>query len=196
MKFGSIEFLWALWLIPVVIVFYIWAYRRKQYLIDRFVSEELKTRLLAGVSFKVQKFKSVLVVLALLLLVVALTRPKYGYHWEEVKRKGVDIVIALDVSKSMLAEDVSPNRLERAKREIMDLLTLVQGDRVGLIAFAGTSFLQCPLTLDYGAVQIFLDEKNLNLKATLNQKIAIQDSDFVIIATPTDYDPNSNFFDY
>ena len=72
-------------------------------------------------------------------------------------------MIALDVSKSMLAEDVSPNRLERAKREIMDLLTLVQGDRVGLIAFAGTSFLQCPLTLDYGAVQIFLDDLDTDL---------------------------------
>ncbi len=90
-------------------------------------------------------------------------RPKWGFHWEEVQRRGVDILIALDVSTSMLAEDVSPNRLDRAKRKISDLLKIIQGDRVGLIAFAGTAFLQCPLTLDHGAIAIFLDSIDTDL---------------------------------
>ena len=94
---------------------------------------------------------------------MALIRPKWGFQWEEVNRRGVDIILALDVSESMLAEDVSPNRLERAKREIIDLLNMMQGDRVGLVAFSGTSFLQSPLTLDYGAVRIFLDELDTDL---------------------------------
>lgn len=163
MKFGNIHFLWMLWLIPVVIGFYIWAFKRKKQLLDRFVSKELKARLLAGFSVSRQRAKAMLIVAALLFAMIALIRPKYGFHWEEVRRRGVDIMIALDVSKSMLAEDVSPNRLERAKREIIDLLNLIEGDRVGLVAFAGTSFLQCPLTLDYGAVRIFLDELDTEL---------------------------------
>ena len=163
MKFGNIHFIWLLWLIPAIIVFYVLAFKRKQLLIERFVSAELKERLLAGISPRRQKIKIFIIILAVIFSIVALIRPKYGFHWEEVKMKGVDIMIALDVSSSMLAEDVSPNRLERAKREIIDLLSLVQGDRIGLIAFAGTSFLQCPLTLDYGAVQIFLDDLDTEL---------------------------------
>ncbi|MCB1034866.1 MAG: VWA domain-containing protein, partial [Acidobacteria bacterium] len=93
-------------------------------------------------------------------MVLALAEPKYGFTWEEVKREGVDIVVALDVSDSMLVEDAESggklSRLERAKREITDLLRLMEGDRIGLVAFAGTAFVECPLTLDYGAAEIFL----------------------------------------
>lgn len=163
MEFGNLNYLWVLWLLPLVAIFYLWAFKRKRRLLERFVSAELRDRLLHGFSAQRQHLKAILIVLALLFTVLALIRPKYGFHWEEVKRKGVDIVIAIDVSQSMLAEDVSPNRLERAKREIIDLVSLVEGDRIGLVAFAGTSFLQCPLTLDYGAVQIFLDELDTEL---------------------------------
>lgn len=163
MKFGNLHFLWLLWLIPLLIIFYGWAFRKKMALINLFVEANLRDRLLQGVSFSRQKLKAFLLILAFLMFVVALIRPKWGFHWEEVKRKGVDIIVALDVSKSMLAQDVSPNRLERAKREIIDLLELMEGDRVGLIAFAGTSFLQGPLTLDYGAIRIFLDELDTEL---------------------------------
>lgn len=84
-------------------------------------------------------------------------RPLWGYSWEEVRRQGVDIVVAIDTSLSMLAEDVPSSRLERAKRELVDLVAMLEGDRIGLVAFAGRAFLHCPLTLDYGACLMFLD---------------------------------------
>jgi len=88
---------------------------------------------------------------------VALAGPKYGYRWQEIRQQGVDIIIALDCSRSMTAADIQPTRLERAKREVFDLLAMLKGDRVGLVAFAGTAFLQCPLTLDYDAFNLFLN---------------------------------------
>ena len=87
-----------------------------------------------------------------------LAGPTWGFHWEDVERRGVDLVVALDLSRSMLAEDTKPDRLTAAKREIRDLLELLKGDRVGLVAFAGTAFVQCPLTMDYYAFELFLDE--------------------------------------
>ncbi|MCH8157812.1 MAG: VWA domain-containing protein [Nitrospinae bacterium] len=94
--------------------------------------------------------------MAVFFLILALTQPRWGYKWEDLKREGVDIIIALDVSNSMLAQEIKPNRLERAKHKIADLLDMLEGDRIGLVAFAGTSYLQCPLTLDYSAARIFL----------------------------------------
>jgi Ca-activated chloride channel family protein len=104
-----------------------------------------------------RRVKAFLSLLAMAFGIVALTQPQWGYHWEEIKRLGVDIIVAIDVSESMLAEDVKPSRLERAKREVFDLIEMLEGDRIGLIVFAGTSFVQCPLTLDYGACKMFLD---------------------------------------
>lgn len=91
-------------------------------------------------------------------LILALARPRWGTEWQEFKRKGLDIVVALDTSKSMLAEDVKPNRLERAKLGVQDLLARLKGDRAGLVLFAGTSFLQCPLTVDYAAFNLNLQD--------------------------------------
>jgi Ca-activated chloride channel family protein len=101
--------------------------------------------------------KAVLMVAAVVLLVAALARPRWGYHFEDIKRVGVDIIVAVDVSRSMLAEDISPSRLERARRKLHDFTGMLDGDRIGLVAFAGNSFLQCPLTLDYGAFSMFLE---------------------------------------
>jgi len=100
---------------------------------------------------------TLLVLLATLLMVTAMAGPQYGFHWQQIERRGVDIVIALDCSRSMLATDIQPNRLDRAKREIFDLLNMLEGDRVALVAFSGTAFLQCPLTVDYQAFNLFLD---------------------------------------
>ena len=102
-------------------------------------------------------FRNACFFLSIFFCSIALLNPKWGFQWEDIRRRGVDVILAVDVSKSMLAEDLAPNRLVRAKRKILDLLSLVQGDRIGLIAFAGTSYLQCPLTLDYGAFRMFLD---------------------------------------
>lgn len=100
--------------------------------------------------------KAVLMTLAAGCFIVALSGPQWGYKWEKINEKGVDIMIALDCSKSMLAEDIKPDRLERAKREIVDLLHMMKSDRAGLVAFSGKAVLQCPLTLDHEAFHIFL----------------------------------------
>ncbi|MEE3253071.1 MAG: VWA domain-containing protein, partial [Nitrospinota bacterium] len=112
---------------------------------------------------ELQKSKAIFVTLTFLFLFIALTRPQWGYQWEDYKQEGVDIIIALDVSRSMLAKDIKPTRLERAKRKISDLLNMLKGDRIGLVAFAGTSFVQCPLTLDYAAARIFLNAIDTDL---------------------------------
>ncbi|ODS31456.1 MAG: von Willebrand factor type A protein [Candidatus Scalindua rubra] len=116
-----------------------------------------------SVSKRKQIIKAAFAVVAILFVIFSLVQPKWGYHWEEVERKGIDIVVAVDTSRSMLADDIKPDRLGAAKREIRDLLNVVEGDRIGLVAFAGTAFIQCPLTLDYGAFSLFLDDLDTNL---------------------------------
>ncbi len=159
-KIGSPESLWFLWLVPVLLAFFVYSFRTKTRLLRRFASPEMLARLTSGVSRPRQYFKAALILLGLAAMVFALAEPKFGFTWEEVKREGVDIVVTLDVSDSMLVEDAETggklSRLERAKREITDLLRLMEGDRIGLVAFAGTAFVECPLTLDYGAAEIFL----------------------------------------
>lgn len=116
-------------------------------------------------SFSKKKYnlKIFLILLTAILLIISLMRPQWGFRWQKVQRMGVDILIALDVSKSMLAEDIKPNRLERAKLAIKDLVKKLRGDRIGLIAFAGSAFLECPLTLDYGGFLLVLNQINPSL---------------------------------
>lgn len=160
-RIGSTESLWLLWLVPAALAFYVYVFRTKTRLLHRFASPEMLARLTAGVSRPRQYLKAALVLLGLLAAVLALAEPRWGFTWEEVTREGVDVVVALDVSDSMLVEDAESGgrlpRLERAKREIADLLQLMEGDRIGLVAFAGAAFVECPLTLDYGAAALFLD---------------------------------------
>ncbi len=157
MQFGNLTYLFLLWLIPCLVFFYIYTFLKKEKQIKEFCGEELYPKLIPSINKRRQKLKAFFLIAAIFFLIIALVRPKWGFHWEDVKRVGVDIIVAVDVSKSMLAEDVEPNRLERAKREIYDLCRMLEGDRIGLIAFAGTSFVQCPLTLDYGAFRMFMD---------------------------------------
>ena len=157
MEFGDLTYLLLLWLVPLLVFFYLYAFMKKQQAIRQFCGEELAGKLLPQARQSRQKLKAVLTVAAVLLLILALVRPRWGFHWEDIKRTGVDVIVAVDVSKSMLARDIEPSRLERAKRKVHDLVKMLEGDRIGLIAFAGTSFVQCPLTLDYGAFTMFLD---------------------------------------
>jgi len=165
LDFGNVRFFYqdSFWLIlshfivPLVIVFYIFAYKQKKKILGRFGNLKLIGYLSTSVNRRAQLLKTVLLVAALFYLIVAWARPQFGTKLETVKREGVDIVIALDVSFSMMAEDITPNRLEKAKHEIEALIDKLKGDRVGLVAFAGVPFIQCPLTLDYGAAKIFLD---------------------------------------
>jgi len=157
MQFGDLQYLYLVWILPAMILVAAYGFRKKTRRLASFADPVLWARLAPGLSRRRQILRVLLVVAAVALFLFALLRPRWGYHWEEVKRKGVDLVVAVDLSRSMLAGDVQPSRLERAKREIADLLDMLQGDRVGLVAFAGVSFLQCPLTLDYGAFRLFLD---------------------------------------
>jgi len=139
----------------------LWRYRkfdRKQRAdLAKFASDSLIAQLTSSVSTTRRNLKRVLVVAGVALIAIALARPLVGFRWEEAKRKGLDLLIAVDTSKSMLAQDVKPDRLTRAKMAVEDLLQKLEGDRVGLIAFAGNAFLQCPLTLDYDAFRQSLD---------------------------------------
>lgn len=126
-----------------------------------------------------EAWRGVRVTTCVLLLTLAYLRPQWGYTWTSAQQRGVDIVVAIDVSASMNAEDVSPNRLERAKREIIDLVDRLRGDRIGLVAFAGVAFLQTPLTYDYAAFRTFLQLLNpelipipgTNIESALNESL-------------------------
>jgi Ca-activated chloride channel family protein len=163
MKFADLTYLFLLWIIPALVFFYIYAFKKKNDLIKLFCEDILISKIMPDISFDRQKLKAFLIILAVAFILIALIRPRWGYHWEEVKQKGVDITVVVDVSNSMLAQDVKPNRLKRAKMEIEDLIKIIRGDRLGLVAFAGQSFLQCPLTLDYGAFKLFLDYLDTDL---------------------------------
>lgn len=146
-----------LWLLPLTAVTFVVVYRKRRQALARFAENQLLNRLTPEGSRGRRVIKAVFCLAALGCMLLALAGPRWGSHYQEVTRKGVDIVIALDVSPSMLVEDIKPDRLERAKREITDFLKVVQGDRVGLVAFSGAAYTQCPLTLDYGAVMMFLN---------------------------------------
>ena len=141
-----------LWLIPVTVgsllLFFRWAWKLRNKLTRVFVKSRLLASLTVGVSRRRQFTKMGLYLAAMCLLVLAMARPQYGFRWQEVRQKGLDIVVAIDTSKSMLANDIAPNRLERARLAALDLMNLAQSDRLGLVSFAGSAFLQCPLTMD------------------------------------------------
>ncbi|HTL18660.1 MAG TPA: VWA domain-containing protein, partial [Patescibacteria group bacterium] len=148
---------------PLLIAFYWWAVRKRQALMAHFIHARLLPGLVAGVSATRQKLKLACLVSGSGLLIVALARPQWGFTLEEVKVRGVDIVVAIDTSKSMLAEDIAPNRLERAKLAALDLMQLAKSDRLGLVAFAGSAFLQCPLTIDDAAFRQSVEALNVNI---------------------------------
>ena len=156
-RFAFQNYLYLLILIPFLILFFVYAFRQKRKAMALFGNLALVQKLSQSVSQKRQVWKAILLVLAFFFLALSFARPQLGTKLRTVKREGQDIMVALDVSLSMLAEDIKPNRLEKAKHEIGSLIDKLEGDRVGLIAFAGKAFVQCPLTLDYGAAKMFLD---------------------------------------
>ncbi|HAB15571.1 MAG TPA: VWA domain-containing protein [Verrucomicrobiota bacterium] len=135
-------------LAPLTFWFLWWTWRRKQQAAARFVGTRLYQQLTIGVSERLQILKRVLLALAVVALLLALARPRWGYVDEETAASGLDVVVAFDVSRSMLATDALPNRLDKAKRAVLDLVDFSRADRLGLVAFAGDAFLQAPLTLD------------------------------------------------
>lgn len=163
MIFAAPHLLWLLLLVPALGLFLWWSWRTKQRLVAMFVHARLLDFLTVGVSHARQLAKLALLVAAVASLVLALARPMWGFTWEEVKHRGLDIVVAIDTSRSMLAEDVRPNRLARAKLAALDLMKVAKNDRLALVAFAGSSFLQCPLTLDDSAFRQCVDALSVTI---------------------------------
>lgn len=157
MRFAEPGYL-AFLLVPFFfIIFFRMVARRNRRALARLAGAETWERIVDFSGEKLRRRTRALRVLALLFMAFALAGPQWGYEWREVKTEGREIIFALDTSKSMLAADIKPSRLERAKLAIKDLVATVYGDKVGLVAFAGSSFLQCPLTLDYSAFGVALD---------------------------------------
>src|SRR5438874_1766171 len=151
MNFGAQNWLWALAFLPLLVLLYARAERRSAIKLREFVSPRLLPQLAGNVDRVWRAIRFAFVLFALALAIIALAKPRWGYTYEDVKRRGLDLLLAVDTSRSMLSNDVAPNRLERVKLAAQDLITELQGDRVGLIAFAGRAFLQAPLTIDYDA---------------------------------------------
>jgi Ca-activated chloride channel homolog len=171
-RFAHISFLYLLALIPVfsvlLVLFLVW--RKKA--LNRFGEFHLIHRLIPEFSTGRLIFKFVLLMIAVAFLVLALADPQTGSKMEKYQRKGIDVMIALDVSNSMLAEDIRPSRLERAKQSISKLIDRLDGDRIGIIVFAGKAYNQLPITTDYGAAKMFLSAINTNIVPVQGTAIA------------------------
>jgi Ca-activated chloride channel family protein len=151
MNFGAPGWFWGLLLVPLLVLLFARAERRAAARLREFVSERLLPTLARTLDRRRRTLRFALTLLAMSLTITALAKPRWGYIYEDVKRKGLDLIFAVDTSRSMLSNDVAPSRLQRVKLAAQDLLDELQGDRVGLVAFAGRAFLQAPLTIDYNA---------------------------------------------
>ena len=159
MQFKQYDAFYALFLLVFpVIPAYMWCFWRKQKALNKLAQADLLKTINPSASLSKQVFKSLLLAVAFAAIVMALTRPAWNPTPREVKHKGRDVVILLDTSRSMLAEDIKPNRLERAKLAIGDLMETIRGDRIGIITFAGNASVKCPLTQDYAFVRMALDQ--------------------------------------
>ncbi len=156
-RFAHGEYLNLLFLLPILVAFFWVVMRVRKKLLERFIRRALVARLAGSASLAKTVLKFAFILLAVGCIVLALANPQIGTRLEEVKQEGVDLFIALDVSTSMKAEDLKPNRLEKARLAIRKLVERLRGDRIGLVVFAGEAYTQCPLTTDYGAVYLFLD---------------------------------------
>src|SRR2546426_1241077 len=164
MPFANKHLLWLLLVIPpAMVAFFWWAWRARQRLVTQFIQARLLPGLTVGISARRQRVGLAGLLLAVVCLLLALARPQLGFDWEEVKQRGLDIVVAIDTSKSMLAEDIAPNRLARAKVAALDLMQQARSDRLGLVAFAGGAFLQCPLTIDDSAFRQSVETLDVNI---------------------------------
>ncbi|HEY1661258.1 MAG TPA: VWA domain-containing protein [Verrucomicrobiae bacterium] len=153
MRFEYQQMFWLLVIPPALVAFFWWAGRQRQKLLTQFIEARLLPALTVGISQRRRKIRRGLIVSAVILLIIALAGPEHGFDLQEVQQNGLDVVVVIDTSKSMLAHDIAPDRLERAKLAAMELMQDAQSDRLGLVAFAGEAFLECPLTVDNPAFQ-------------------------------------------
>ena len=204
-RLQNVEMLYWLWAIPALAAVYFYAAWRRRLSLERFAEPQLLTAINPWVSAARRRAKAILILCAFAFLVVGLARPAWNPVPQTFKRQGRDIVFLLDVSKSMLAEDLVPNRLERAKLAILDAVDKLQGDRVALVAFAGTTIVKCPLTLDYGFFRLALDDIGVEsvsrggtmigdaIRKTLEQVFVSQEAQFQDIVLITDGGDQDSF---
>ena len=156
-RFANIEVLWLLASVPAFALGY-WAYtRHKRRQLEEFGDAALMEQLMPNASRVRPTVKFSIVLVALTLLIIAAARPQFGQSERTEKRQGIEAIVALDISNSMLAEDVAPNRLERAKQMLSKLMDNMVNDKVGLVVFAGDAFIQLPITCDYVSAKMFLN---------------------------------------
>jgi Ca-activated chloride channel family protein len=165
-RFEHIGFLWGLTLIPVFIVLFIWVSQWKKKAMVALGDKSIVTMMIPQVSFSRPWIKFILFTAAFAFLTIGAAGPQMGSKMEDEKRKGADLMILLDVSNSMLSEDMAPNRLENAKRAIAQLIDNLHDDRIGIIVFAGEAYVQLPVTNDYSAAKLFLNTINTEMVPT------------------------------
>lgn len=157
MQFARPEYLNLLWLLPALALFFFWSFRTRRKRLEKIVSPALASRLTEEFSRGKAVLRSLFLIGFFAFGILAAARPQWGAQLEMVHRHGVDLIAALDTSYSMNTEDIAPNRLEKAKGEIRRLIQRSEGDRIGMVTFSGAAVVQCPLTLDHGAADLFLD---------------------------------------
>lgn len=151
MKFGDHNLLvYSFWVVPLMFLFYLWALKKHDRALKAFADDTLLADIVPFYKKDHKNLRMFLNISAVFLILVSLARPQWGFYWKEDRGKGLDIMFAVDVSRSMLANDVKPTRLGFAQEELADFIKKLKGDRLGLIAFSGEAFLQCPLTADHG----------------------------------------------
>jgi Ca-activated chloride channel homolog len=157
MQFARPGYLNLLWALPALGLFFWWSFRVRRQRLERIVNSSIAPRLTEQFSRGKAMLRALCLAAFFLWGILAAARPQWGARLETVHRRGVDVIAALDTSFSMNTEDIAPNRLEKGKGEIRRLVQKSEGDRIGLVTFSGTAVVQCPLTLDYGAIDLFLD---------------------------------------
>lgn len=171
-RFENPQFLYLLALIPLFVLFFLLSdYFRKKSL-HQFASNMMIKTLMPDISTWRKWLKLILFSIAFATLIIAMANPQTGSKLQEVKREGIDLFIALDVSNSMLSEDILPNRLERSKQALLGLIDKLEGDRIGMIVFAGRAYVQLPITTDYYAARLFLSTINPGMIPTQGTAIA------------------------
>ena len=159
-RFEHPEYLYLLLIIPLLAAFYIYSMNNKKRAIKRFGNMMILRKLMPDVSLKKQYLKYWLVSICIVLFIFMIAGPQFGSKLETVKRQGIEVMVCLDVSKSMLSADISPNRLEKSKQVLSKLVDNLKNDKIGLIIFAGDAYVQLPITSDYVSAKMFLSSIN------------------------------------
>lgn len=171
-QFEHSTYLYALAALPVLLLLYFWVLWWRRRAQKRFATKPMLERLAPNRSIFKTTLKVITVLVALTLLVIALANPRMGAKSEKIDREGVDVIFALDVSKSMLAEDITPNRLDKSKHIITQIINSLEDDRIGIIGYAGSAFPQVPLTADFGTAKLFLNNMHTDMVSSEGTAIA------------------------